>query len=223
MVTERSRERLSRGSEVTEESGSGQGPKEAKARSASAQPTRGWELLRQLEEPGRPPAGERAGTSGPSPRSAARHAGGPPEAAGRKWPHQPVPTALPARSSCPAGPPRRSYTSRHAPHRPPTSTNATKSERTRKTRRPPPGGRAGVAGRSGSGGVEPVPFFRGSLSQPKTEAGSSSSRTYTRPPQCMQIRHMLPHRGALRRVVVYFLNQRRPRTPCDIFGHKPPM
>jgi hypothetical protein len=33
---------------------------------------------------------------------------------------------------------------------------------TAEMRRPPPGGRAGVAIRSGSGGVEPVPFFRGS-------------------------------------------------------------
>jgi hypothetical protein len=32
-----------------------------------------------------------------------------------------------------------------------------------KTRRPPPGGRAGVATRSGSGGVEPVPFSERSL------------------------------------------------------------
>src|SRR3569833_3765822 len=38
----------------------------------------------------------------------------------------------------------------------------------------------------------------------------------------MQIRHMLPHRGALRRVVFYFLIHQRHLIPRVIFGHKPP-
>jgi hypothetical protein len=82
----------------------------------------------------------------------------------------------------------------------------------RKRGDPRRGGERGSPGtvRLWGGRAGPV-FPRKSVSQPKTQTGSASSRTYTRRPQCMQIRHMLPHRGALRRVVVFFRNHPRHR------------
>jgi hypothetical protein len=65
------------------------------------------------------------------------------------------------------------------------------------TRRPPPGGRAGVAGRSGSGGVEPVPFSR-EVSKVKSWPGTRQRTVNPAPPSVCRFNIMSPDHSVFR-------------------------